>query len=49
MKMSIEERVKALESKVLKLEGGNLIKEETVNPYKSNSTKEITVSVPQKK
>jgi hypothetical protein len=41
MKMSIEERVKALETKVQKLEGGNLLKEE--NPYKVKSTKEAFV------
>lgn len=38
MKMSIEERVKVLEKKVLKLEDGNIIKEEPRNAYESKST-----------
>jgi hypothetical protein len=47
--MSIEERIKILEKKVLKLEGGNLLKVEVKNPYESKSNKEIIISVPQKK
>jgi cell division protein FtsB len=47
--MSIEERVKVLEKKVSKLEGGNLLKEEAKSPYETKSKKEITMSDHQKK
>jgi hypothetical protein len=43
MKMSIEERIKILEDKVLKLEGGNLIRDE--NPYKVETKEEAFVRV----
>jgi hypothetical protein len=39
MKMSIEERVKILETKVLALQGGNLLKEEPKGPFKDSLTK----------
>jgi hypothetical protein len=33
---TLAERIKKLEDKVLKLEGGNLLKEESTGPYKSS-------------